>query len=138
MLAIVRRLEARNAALEKRIETQDKRIHELEAALAKARKNSSTSSKPPSSDIVKPPRPRGAGKRKIGGQPGHPKHERPPFPPEAVNQSWIYTPTACPTCDGHGVPTEEPPHRVQQVDLVASPLWITEHVCPIHKCVGCG
>ena len=138
LLAIVRRLEARNAALEKRIETQDKRIHELEAALAKARKNSSTSSKPPSSDIVKPPRPRGAGKRKIGGQPGHPKHERPPFPPEAVNQSWIYTPTACPTCDGHGVPTEEPPHRVQQVDLVASPLWITEHVCPIHKCVGCG
>ena len=63
LLAIVRRLEARNAALEKRIETQDKRIHELETALAKARKNSSTSSKPPSSDIVKPPRPQGAGKR---------------------------------------------------------------------------
>ena len=33
------------------------RVAALEAELAKARKNSANSSKPPSSDIVKPPRP---------------------------------------------------------------------------------
>ena len=27
----------------------------------------------------------GQGKRRIGGQPGHPKHDRVAFPPEAVN-----------------------------------------------------
>ena len=35
----------------------DERIAALEAELAKAKKNSSNSSKPPSSDIVKPPKP---------------------------------------------------------------------------------
>ena len=48
---------------------------QTQAQLAAARKNSSNSSKPPSSDIVKPKQPasrgRGKGKRKIGGQPGH-------------------------------------------------------------------
>src|SRR3954469_20835175 len=61
---------------------------QLQAQLAAARKDSSTSSKPPSSDIVKPPKPpppKGQDKRKIGGQPGHPKHERVLFPPESVN-----------------------------------------------------
>jgi hypothetical protein len=62
-----------------RVAEQDRRIAALEAALARSRKDSSNSSKPPSSDIVKPPaRPRAnGGKRRIGGQPGHPRHERP-------------------------------------------------------------
>jgi hypothetical protein len=52
----------------------------LEAQLAAAKKNSRNSSKPPSSDITKPPadpkeRPTSRKKRKIGGQLGHPKHE---------------------------------------------------------------
>ena len=42
-----------------------------QAKLAAAKKNSSNSSKPPSSDIVKPPRPRGKKKGKQGGQPGN-------------------------------------------------------------------
>ena len=49
------------------------RIAALEAELAKAKKNSSNSSKPPSSDMVKPPRPsaKDGKKRKRGAQPGH-------------------------------------------------------------------
>jgi len=74
------------------------RIAELEKQLAAARKDSSTSSKPPSSDIVKPPRAsgpaRGKGRRKRkprrGGQPGHDRHERTPFGPEEVDRAWIY------------------------------------------------
>ena len=55
--------------------------------VAKLSKNSSNSSKPPSSDIVKPPKPASSKKtkRKIGGQPGHAKHERPPFSPEQID-----------------------------------------------------
>ena len=58
----------------------------LQQQLAAACKDSSTSSKPPSSDIVKPkrPLPEGGRKRKKGGQPGHEQHLRSPFLPEAV------------------------------------------------------
>ena len=42
------------AKLTAQLEQLTARIAELELALAKAKKNSSTSSKPPSSDIVKP------------------------------------------------------------------------------------
>ena len=73
------RLVAEQAAL---IEMLRRRIEELERKLAAARKDSSNSSKPPSSDIAKKPkgkdRPKRKRKRKPGGQKGHPKHERPP------------------------------------------------------------
>jgi hypothetical protein len=59
--------------------------HELKKRdhlIARLSKNSSNSSKPPSSDIVKPAnsqtRPK-TRKRKIGGQPGHARNERLPF-----------------------------------------------------------
>ena len=44
------------ATLTAQLEVQTRRIAELELELAKAKKDSSTSSKSPSSDIVKPPR----------------------------------------------------------------------------------
>jgi len=71
----------------------EKRIADLEAEVAKLRKNSSNSSKPPSSDIVKPPKRKGKNKnrrRKIGGQPEHPKHEREPFAVEDLDGIWGY------------------------------------------------
>ena len=74
--------------LQARLEALEATVARLQEQLAAARKNSATSSKPPSSDIVKPPKPplpEGQDRRSIGGQPGHPKHERDPFPPEAVN-----------------------------------------------------
>jgi len=64
-----------------------KKIAELEAEIARLKKNSSNSHKPPSSDIVKPPKPPAPDgkKRPIGGQPGHEKHNRAPVPPEKVD-----------------------------------------------------
>src|SRR5881227_2924502 len=82
------RLRSQLDSLQEQLKTLQVAFAQLQAQLAAARKNSSTSSKPPSSDIVKPPKPpppEGQGKRRIGGQPGHPKHERVAFPPEAVN-----------------------------------------------------
>src|SRR3954470_17943530 len=83
-----RRLQARVDALEAELAALKQVVSQLAQQLAAARKDSSTSSKPPSSDLVKPPKPptpEGRDRRRIGGQPGHPKHERPAFPPEAIN-----------------------------------------------------
>src|SRR5438270_7192345 len=99
-----RRLQARVEALEAELAALKEVVARLAQQLAAARKDSSTSSKPPSSDIVKPPKPpppQGQDKRRIGGQPGHPKHERAAFPPEAVNDgSFDHRPDSCPGC-GH-------------------------------------
>ncbi len=134
LIATLRRYEARNAELERR-------IGELEIALAKARKNSATSSKPPSSDIVKPPRPTppgATGRRKIGGQPGHKKHERPPFSPEALTASQTYTACTCPDCGGQGELAKQDARVIQQVELRALPIEITEHRALAYECMECG
>ena len=107
-------------------------VARLKEQLAAARKDSSTSSKPPSSDIVKPPKPappEGQQRRRIGGQPGHPKHERAAFPPELINgDSLDHRLDLCPGC-GHDL---EPmptimPRVIQQVDINDVPLVIQEH-----------
>src|ERR1700730_4243316 len=107
------RLQAQLDALQAQFESQQAQLKtlqvafaQLQAQIAAARKDSSTSSKPPSSDIVKPPKPpppEGQDQRRIGGQPGHPKHERALFPPEQVNGgSHDHVPDLCPN-SGHGV-----------------------------------
>jgi transposase len=116
-------LQAKLAALEAR-------LAQLEAQLAAAKKTSANSSKPPSSDIVKPKRkaadPQGK-KRKQGAQPGHPKHERPPFTEDQIDYAWEYYLDTCPDCGGPVVPTAEPPRTLQQVELPAAPVAVTEH-----------
>src|SRR3954468_19574255 len=97
-----RQLQARVDALEAELAALKQIVAQLSQQLAAARKDSSTSSKPPSSDIVKPPKatpPQGQDRRRIGGQPGHPKHERAAFPPEVINAgSFDRRPDACPSC----------------------------------------
>src|ERR1019366_640393 len=97
----------------------------LREQLAAAKKTSSTSSNPPSSDIVKPKLAgdgEGETKRKIGGQPGHPKHEREPFPPEQVTKFELYPLDACPDCGGEVRRNGQLERVVQQLDIAAVPL----------------
>jgi transposase len=127
-----RRLQARVDALEAELAALKEVVARLSQQLAAARKDSSTSSKPPSSDIVKPPKPpppTGQERRKIGGQPGHPKHERAAFPPGSINGgSFDHRLDSCPGCGQHLHPTRTlPPRVVQQVDLREAPLTIQEH-----------
>jgi len=75
------------------INSLTEQVKRLESEVARLKKNSSNSSKPPSSDIVKPPRskPKGkAKKNKQGGQKGHPRHQREIFLPEQVDYQWLY------------------------------------------------
>jgi transposase len=134
-------LHAELARRDERLSVLERRITELEVQLAKAKKNSRTSSKPPSSDIVKPPKPpptQPDGKRKIGGQPGHPKQERVPFPPAAVNEVHTYTLDACPDCHGCVILLPDAPRTVQQVEVVATPLRVDEHRGLAYWCTRCG
>jgi len=87
----------------------------LKEKIARLEKNSSNSSKPPSSDIVKPPKPEPANgtKRKIGGQDGHQKFTRLPFKPEDV------TPVICELSaeDAQGLETLDEWYIFQQIKL---------------------
>jgi len=117
-------------SLRQQLDQLQARIALLEQQLAAARKNSATSSKPPSSDIVKPPRGEPtpeAGPRAPGGQPGHPKHERVPFAPDQVNASFDYRVSVCPDCGEPLRDSGAPARVVQQVDLHEVVLRIEEH-----------
>jgi len=122
-----------------RIAELEKKVQELSAQVARLSKNSSNSSKPPSSDIVKPPRPPapGGGKRHLGGQPGHARHERTPFAPDQINQTLDYRPDRCPDCDARLRPLKRPPRTLQQVELPETPLVVTEHRAHAAWCPHC-
>jgi transposase len=125
------RLQRRIDELEQVVASLAEQLRQVQGKLAAAGKDSSTSSKPPSSDIVKPPKPappQGQEKRRPGGQPGHPKHERSAFPPEQINGGFFdHRLDCCPTC-GHAVePVQAPPRVVQQMDIRLIPVVVEEH-----------
>lgn len=103
----------------------------LKESIAKLSKNSSNSSKPPSSDITKPkskkPRKKGKRKGKIGGQPGHPRHERPPFSKEDIDFFHPHILTNCPDCNAEVIVTDGPLRITQQIEIVKKPLIRHEH-----------
>jgi transposase len=116
------------------------RIAELEARLARLEKNSSNSSKPPSSDIVKPAVAAGKkrrSRRKRGAQPGHAKHERAAFSPEDVDRIKDYSFERCPDCDGPLEMLDEPARVLQQIDVVPRPTKVTEHRSRTCRCPRC-
>ena len=116
------------AAQQEQITQLLERIRQLEDEIARLKKNSSNSSKPPSSDIVDPqPDRKKKRKRRIGGQNGHPKHSRPMFEADEVDQAII-----------HKLPAEEVRHlglmklnetesALQQIDLPEQLFNVIEH-----------
>jgi len=122
------------------IEALQAAVARLQEQLASARKDSSTSSKPPSSDIVKPPKALSCQQtpRPRGAQPGHPRHERHLFPTDLVNDFFDHRPdSCCPDC-GHEVrPTGFGPRVLQQVDLPEIRLHIEEHRLHEAYCPRC-
>ena len=125
---------------QRRIAELERQVAQLVEQVAKLSKNSSNSSKPPSSDIVKPPKPKLKNKkkrRKIGGQPGHSKHEREPFSVEDLDAIWEYELSCCPGCGGRVKQAKAKPQVVQQVEVVQSPVRIEEHRGLAYYCSRC-
>ena len=103
------------------------RLAELEQQIARLKKNSSNSSKPPSSDIVKPPKvtvTRKRGKRRKGAQPGHPRHERVPFTQDEIDRQVTYERDDLDPKEWEPLDEWE---VVQQIELKESPVEISEH-----------
>ena len=132
---IIAELQALVAELSARLEAQAARIAELELALAKANKDSRTSSKPPSSDITKPTPKKKPGRRKKpkrGGQPGHERQLREPLPPERVDETIDYV------MDDHEierlglVPTGDF-DIIQHIELPQSPVHVTDHRLTVYR-----
>jgi len=128
-------LEGQNAQLKKR-------VVELENENATLKKDSSNSSKPPSSDIVKPPssspsKAKGKALGKIGGQVGHVRHERCELPPEQVDRFQTHVLERCPDCGGTVQATGEVVASLQQMELVPKPVEVIEHHAARVRCTCC-
>ena len=122
----------------RRIAELEEQVAELIDKVAKLSKNSSNSSKPPSSDIVKPPRKTKNKKpRNIGGQPGHTKHERMPFATDEIDAFQTHTLDACPDCGGKLKEIEGSGKVVQQVEIVKKPIYIEQHTGLCYWCEHC-
>jgi transposase len=110
----------------------------LKAEVAVLKKDSSNSSKPPSSDIVKPPKKqKGKGKQRIGAQKGHKQHLRKPFDAIEVDKIIHLTLETCPDCGGALQATGEVPKKHQQVELIEKPYIVIEYQQPRYFCNQC-
>lgn len=121
--------EALITELRQTIERLQLRVQELELALARAQKDSSNSSKPPSGDLVKPQNPKAGGKRKPpkrGGQPGHKRHLRDPLPPDRVDEWFTYELFDDEVVQRGLIPTDEF-ETWQHIEFVESPIFVTEY-----------
>src|SRR6266498_613210 len=103
---------------QQRIAEAEKQISDLERQLALRLQNSTTSSKPPSSDgLAGEPRERGRrkkSKRKVGGQPGHRGAHRPLAPAERVDEIRLVLPPQCRQCG------QVLPQRLEQAETDGS------------------
>jgi transposase len=136
------------AEREKQVADAEKQIADLERQLAGRKKNSTNSSKPPSSDgLAGEQRPRGRkhkSRRKPGAQPGHPGRHRRLVPTTEVSATEVLLPKQCRHC-GESLPqkyaratTEGEPRRHQVTEVPPVKAHITEYQFPDVVCGQCG
>jgi transposase len=141
------RLRRENEKLREKVKDQAEQIEDLTRQLAARKRNSTNSSKPPSSDgLAGDPRPRGRkhkSRRKPGGQPGHPGRHRNLVPADRVDKTEVVLPEKCRHC-GRALPrvpekvrTEGEPRRHQVTEVPEIRGHITEYQCP-HVVCKCG
>jgi len=138
------RLTQENARLRERLAEQANRIADLERQLALRQQNSTTTSKPPSSDGLagrqRERGRRGKSRRKAGGQPGHPGHHRELVPLARVDTIVDLVPDTCRHCQHrvHGRHGVGEPRRHQVTELPPIAAHITEYRCHRRQCPACG
>jgi len=141
-------LQRKVAEREQQIGEAEKQIADLERQLASRQKNSTNSSKPPSSDgLAGNSRQRGRrkkSKRKVGGQKGHPGHHRRLVPPEQVQEVRPVLPVECKHC-GQSLPQQlgqiqsvGEAQRHQVTELPPIQPYVIEYQCLKVVCPACG
>ena len=114
-----------------------KRIKVIEEKVSVLEKDSSTSSKPPSSDIIKPKHEqRQPGVRKPGGQMKHAGFKHSLKPKSEVDKFEEYKLSACPECGGEVEATGKE-KILQQYELQPKPIILIERSCKECKCGKC-
>jgi transposase len=144
----LREAEERIAEAEEQIAEAEKQIADLERQLALRKRNSTNSSKPPSSDgLAGEQRPRGRtrrSRRKPGGQPGHRGFHRPLLPVEQVSRIEVLLPKQCRCCGANfpqssgQVTTEGEARRHQVTEVPPVQPQVTEYQFPNVVCDHCG
>jgi transposase len=130
ILTLVQQYEQRLQALQQQVAQLTERLNQ----------NSTNSCRPPSSDPPhvkrRPPKP--AAGRKKGGQPGHPRQQRPLVPPEQLKQAIPVKPSACRKC-GESLHGEDPqPRRHQVAEIPPVQAEVTEYRLHRLTCTACG
>jgi len=122
------------------IDHYEQQLAELKAELAGLRKTPQNSSLPPSSQHphAKPPIAKPRSKKKSGGQPGHPKHERALIPTEQCSEVVSRKPAACRRCGGQLMGNDPLPLRHQVWELPEIKPLVTEYQLHRLFCPGCG
>jgi transposase len=113
--------------LQERVESLEARLHQ----------NSTTSSRPPSSDspYKKPRRHSGSkGSRKGGGKPGHPGHRQVLLAPTSVED---LLPESC-ACGSGELDLIQPYSTHQVIELPPIEMEVTHWVLHQGRCLGCG
>jgi transposase len=134
---------------ERRLTEAERQIADLERKLALRQQNSTTSSRPPSSDgLVGKQRERGSkrekSRRKPGGQPGHCGRWRGLASSSRVNSVVDVFPARCRHCDSRlaenlrNVAAKGEPRRHQVTELPRIEAHITEYRCQRVVCNECG
>jgi transposase len=133
---------------EKQIADAEKQIADLERQLKLRKRNSTNSSKPPSSDgLAGEQRRRGRkhkSKRKAGAQPGHAGHHRQLVPLAEVSAIEVLLPKRCRHCGGNlpqkpgQVTMAGEPRRHQVTEVPPVKICITEYQFPHVVCGQCG
>ena len=138
------------AERDKQIADAEKKIADLERQLESRRKNSTNSSKPPSTDgaagNTRPPvqTRRKKSKRKQGAQKGHPGHHRPMVPVDQVEEVHSILPAVCKHCSeplpqsAEQIRTVGEVQRHQVTELPPIVPYTIEYQLPKVVCAACG
>lgn len=138
-LEIIKFLLKENVELKAEIVALKLQVSNLTDEVARLKKNSSTSSKPPSSDITKPPNERRQAGRKQGGQKGHKGFWRNKFDSTEIDEIKELHIKACPKCGSRRLEPEsvELIKKNHQAELVDKPIKITEYILFGRHCPCC-
>jgi transposase len=149
--ADIRGLQAEVEELKATQQQQQQQIQQLQQQLADARtklgSNSTNSSLPPSSDRFhrkrRPPPAADQPRKKRGGQPGHPQHQRLLVPSEQVRQTILRKPTTCRRCGKPLMGNDPNPLRHQVAELPVVVPDVVEYqlhrlTCPCCHTSTCG